>query len=357
MITRDNLQFYVRTAENCNLNCKHCFTSGRNGDPSVFNAENTSNYIQKIVKTFNVLNFRVVLHGGEPMLAPISELNCFIDQLQSIPQLNSIGIQTNLAYELSEEKLTFFNNHFKQYGIGTSWDADLRFGLVDFKSKTKVLKLWENNVRTLIENGHNLTLSICLSKYLIDHFEPRQLIEYAIDLGFQNILFERITEDGSAITNNSIRPLNLHLDRWLHKMFIQTLENQYEKRINNLFLGELATSYISKTHTANRCRNCELSLITIGAAGDLSGCPNSAKEVTWGYINEPISTPLSSSNRLNAICKEKIRNPICEQCDIREICNSDCYKLPWQDKICAAPKLIMKEMKRNNNINDYQRLL
>jgi radical SAM protein with 4Fe4S-binding SPASM domain len=357
MISRENLQFYVRTAENCNLNCKHCFTSGMNGDSSIFSSEKTSAYISNLTRTFKVKNFRVILHGGEPLLAPVQELSDFIDLLLEIPSFSSIGIQTNLAYELTNQKLNFFDKYFLEYGIGTSWDADLRFGKIDFKNKNKTLKLWESNVKKLTNRGHNLTLAISISKYLIERFEPKQLIEYAIGLGFNNILFERLTSDGKAQEDNSFFPDNENLDKWLHKMFTQTLENKYEEKINNMFLKELATAYVSRSHVANRCRNCELSLVTIGANGDLSGCPNSAKSTTWGYINEPLSIPLQSKQRTSAICKEKTRNSICNTCEVREICNSDCYKLPWQDKNCAAPKKIMQEMKKENDVNQYQRLL
>ena len=357
MISRENLQFYVRTAEDCNLNCKHCFTSGNNGDSSLFNPIDTFQFIEKLTKSFSVQNFRVILHGGEPMLAPTEDLSIFIDLLKSIPTLKSIGIQTNLAYDLTPEQLVFFNKYFKSFGIGTSWDADLRFGKVDLENKTTLLERWEKNVNVLIKNGHNLTLSICLSKYLIEKFEPSQLIEYAIELGFQNILFERITEDGNAQKNLTIAPKNESLNLWLNKMLEQTLENQYDQKIYNLFLSELATSFISRTHSANRCRNCELSLITIGANGELSGCPNSAKSTIWGKMNQPLTEVLSSPARLNAICNEKARNSNCNSCEVREICNSDCYKLPWQDNICAAPKLIMQTMKESSTIERYQRLL
>lgn len=357
MLVGNNLQIYVKTTETCNLNCDHCFTSGSQGKKIYFNPEQTLSFVRELATLPSTQNLRLVLHGGEPMLAPIEDLQRFIAGSKELEKVTSYGIQTNLVYTLTPERLSFLNETFLEYGIGTSWDADLRFGKLRENTDSSQLKIWEENVKVLVKNGHNLTLMVCLSQYLLENYSPNEIIEYAIDLGFKHILFERITNDGHAKTHSNIFPSNKQLDAWLLNMFEQTLEHQYFEKINNMLLSELAQAFIQRSHTANRCRNCELHLFTINADGNLSGCPNSATSNIFGHISKPLQSLLTSTNRIGAICKEKIRHDICATCPVRSICNGDCYKLPWQGEICAAPKSIMLKMQEHNDIEQYEKLL
>lgn len=356
LIGRD-LQIYVKTTETCNLNCDHCFTSGSLGKKVFFDVNATLDFVHRIANLNSTNQVRLVLHGGEPMLAPLSDLVNFIQAAKNIEKVRSFGIQTNLAYTLTEDKLNFLNDTFMDYGLGTSWDADLRFGKIKDGEASSMLPLWESNVRTLAKAGHNLTLMVSISDYLTKNYEPKEIIDYAIDLGFQNILFERITSDGNAVINNDIFPPNKTLDQWLLKMFNQTIEHELYNKINNMLMGEIATAYVRRTHLGNRCRNCEQHLFTINADGTLSGCPNSAVEKSFGHISSPLESLLTAPARVGAICKEKVRNPICGTCPAKNICNGDCYKLPWDGDLCAAPKSIMLKMINDNKINDYEKLL
>lgn len=352
------MQIYVKPIDTCNLNCQHCYTSGNNGKTSLFDSAKTSAFIKKLLDQ-RVTPTRIVLHGGEPMLAPVKVLSGFLDDLLQHEFVNTLGIQTNLAYKLDAEKLSFFNKYFLKFGLGTSWDSNIRFGHVDLVKRTgsKTWKNWEDNVRTLSENGHNLSLMVCLSTHLIKEVRPETIIEYAVELGVKNILFERITSDGSATEHSSIFPDNNHLNDWLVEMYQVTISNEYYKIINNMLLTEIATAFLNRSHIGNRCRDCEVNLVTISANGNVSGCPNSADTEAWVTIENSSEEFLKSPKRIGTICKERVRNPICLTCEVRDICNGDCYKLPWQGDTCAAPKKLFKMLKENNDISSLEKLL
>jgi radical SAM protein with 4Fe4S-binding SPASM domain len=263
----------------------------------------------------------------------------------------SFGIQTNLVYKLTEEKLNFFNKIFLKEGIGTSWDSDIRFENIN------QLLLWEKNVKQLISEGHKISLMVSLSKSLIKNYQPVDIVQYASDLGIQHILFERITSNGNAVINPEIQPSNADLDSWLLLMYEQTIKYSLHEKIHNMFLDEVATSFVNRLHTANRCRNCEQSLVTINADGTISGCPNSAPEEYWGNVDWSISENLNSKKRLHTMSCELKRNDNCLTCPVNSICNGDCHRLPWEGNICAAPKSLMLKMKTENKIEDYQKLL
>jgi len=362
MLLSPSVSVYLKTTETCNLNCAHCFTSGTNGKKGYFNPKKIISFFKRLQEAYPwVTSVRYLFHGGEPLLAPIDLLYEAHDGLKDIFPHTSFGLQTNLVYPLSPEKKRFFSDIIHPYGFGTSWDYDIRFGSTSTLDRSRVkaqqLELWESNVRELLRDGHFMTLMVSISKKLIEEMEPREVIEYAAGLGIQNILFERITSDGNAKENSEILPANSLQDEWLHRMFIQTLDNNLQNKINNLFLSELVEAFVNHRHVGNRCRTCEQSLMTINADGSIAGCPNTAPQDFWGHIDLPIEESIKSTKRMQLItCEAFERNPVCYTCSAFEYCNSDCNKLRWDDSYCAAPKKIWKHMMEKNQLSAYRKL-
>lgn len=361
MILSEHLQVYLKTTETCQLNCKHCFTSGSNGAKVFFNPDKVINFFYRLNKEApQVRSLNILFHGGEPMLAPLESLKEVHKYLSKLPLQVTWGIQTNLVYKLTEEYRNFFKDVFMQYGFGTSWDYDMRFGSTspgNEKVKQAQLKLWENNVRELIKDGHFMTMIVSISKRMIEEKEPIEIINYARDLGFQNILFERITHDGNANENSDIFPKNKDQDEWLTKMWHQSIENKTYEYMNNMFLSEVVEAVVLRNHTANRCRNCEQSMLTLNATGTISGCPNSAPKDYWGHIDMNIPEMLNSDKRLKIITCEASRNPVCYTCPNFDVCNGDCHQLPWEGDLCAAPKSLMTFLKEEGNFDLYRKML
>ncbi len=355
MIISPNLNVYLKTTETCNLNCKHCFTSGSQGAKVYFDPDKTVDFFQRLKKECSwIKTIRYMFHGGEPLLAPISDLYKVWRELKGIFPQTYFGMQTNLVYPLTEEKRQFFKDVLMEDGFGTSWDYDIRF------TSQNHIKMWEENVRTLINDGHQMTMIVSITKKLIEEKDPIDVINYAHDLGFQHILFERITTHGNAAINRDIVPHNSEQDEWLLKMFNQTLEHKLYEKIGNMLLSELVEGFVNHNHVGNRCRTCEQSMLTINATGTIGGCPNTGPVDHWGNINWSITDNLKSKKRLSQIsCEAFDRNPICFTCPAFEYCNSDCNKLPWDDNgtYCGAPKKIWKKMMSEGKISEYQNLM
>jgi radical SAM protein with 4Fe4S-binding SPASM domain len=357
-----DINVYLKTTETCNLNCAHCFTSGRNGARIFFNPRKVADFFTRLRSEGpEIASIRYIFHGGEPFLAPIEDLHLAHELLKDIFPTTTFGMQSNLVFPLDSAKRTFLNQVIQPYGFGTSWDYDIRFGSVAGRLRTPQLNLWEKNVRTLIEeDGHEMTLMVSITKSLIENKDPIDIIRYAVDLGFKHILFERITADGNAKENSSILPTNRQQDQWLHQMFEETMAHKLYEQIDNMLLSELAEGYLNHNHVANRCRRCEQSLLTINADGSIAGCPNTGPEKHWGHIHHSIYDNLNAKARKETIrCEAFDRNPACFSCPAFEYCNSDCNKLAWDEQgtYCAAPKGIWTEMMTNNRTDDYQKLL
>ena len=182
-------------------------------------------------------------------------------------------------------------------------------------------------------------------------------MEYAKSLGYSYILFERITVDGNAKKNSDIIPSNTDQDAWLLKMWNQCIEQKTYEWIGNMLMSEFATAVVNRQHTANRCRDCEQSLITINANGSIAGCPNSAPIDYWGHIDNNIKDMLSSEKRLEIIGCETQRDPRCYTCPAFEVCNGDCHQLSWDGDVCPAPKSIWKKALVDKDYDTYKQLI
>jgi radical SAM protein with 4Fe4S-binding SPASM domain len=346
-----DLIVYLKTTDTCQLNCEHCFTSGKNGVKNLFDVPQTIHFFQELKrKVPHYDHGNISFHGGEPMLCPTEKL---FDAWYGIKDLWPTvwwSTQTNLTYQLTEDKVNVFEKICNK-SFGTSWDYNIRW------SHQKQQELWEDNVKMLAQDGHDLTVMVSLNKALIEEKEPLEIIDYMTNLGIKHVNFERITNNGNALGNSKILPTNIDLDRWFLKMWEQSKENKTWEYIDNMFLDSVLSSMVHGTYSGCRSRQCEQKIFTINASGTIGGCPNDATTNFYGSIYDPIETILHSPKRMCNIQKEAIRHPVCATCEVYDICNGDCHQLSWQNDICAAPKSLMYELKKNNNYQLYKSAL
>lgn len=333
---------YLKTTETCNLNCKHCFTSGANGAKIYFNVDKSIDWFKRFSQHISDTdNVHIEFHGGEPFLAPIEDLNEFYNQCKDFHPNISWGITTNLTFKLKQEHIDFIKGPLNGF-IGTSWDPKIRF------ENEKQSSLWLKNVKTLMANGIDPKLFVSVTKSTID-IEPIHLLSWIKVLGFKQVSFERLTQNGNANLYPEIFPLNTEQDKWLLTMHKQSQE--YNAR--DWFENELLESVYAKfekgfNRSSTFCRDCEEKLFTINADGSISGCPNSAPEEIYGHIDNDIYNLINNEKRIDIIACERSRDPRCFSCPVFEYCGGDCHQLSWQDDVCGAPKSLMMHL---GNIN------
>jgi radical SAM protein with 4Fe4S-binding SPASM domain len=284
------------------------------------------------------------------MIVPVEDMQVVTKYAPKIFDDLSWSIQTNLVYKLSDKRREFFRDTFLNHGFGASWDCDIRF------TNRRQEELFEQNSYFLNhEDGHKSTMTVSITKGLVKK-EPIEIMEYAKAMGYSYILFERITDDGNA-KENSVRPPNIETDAWLLKMWEQCLEFKTHEWIGNMLMSEIATAVVNRNHTANRCRNCEQSLLTINADGTIAGCPNSAPVDYWGHIDDNIGSMLTGPRRMERISCESQRDPRCYSCPAFDVCNGDCQHLAWEGDICGAPKSLWKKLKQEQDYETYKKLI
>jgi radical SAM protein with 4Fe4S-binding SPASM domain len=337
-----NWSFYLKTTETCNLNCKHCFTSGTSGRKIYWDSKGVYQWLKRFRE--NVGENHTVhceFHGGEPFLVPVKEMYDVWVNTKNLWKEMTWGITTNLTFKLTEEIIEFIKGPLKGR-IGTSWDPDIRF------ANPKQYDLWRKNVQTLINLGVDIKLFISVTKGTVK-MEPLELLEWVKDLGVKELALERLTLNGNAKKNLEIFPSNYEQDQWFLKMHHQSKEAGARSWFDNEFLESVYSKFEHGFNGGGTfCRNCEEKLFTLNADGSISGCPNSAPEHQFGHIDDDINDLLINPKRLENIACEKARDPRCYTCEVFEYCNSDCHQLEWQENICGAPKSLMKFLSKTN---------
>jgi len=345
------LHVYLKTTETCQLNCAHCFTSGRFGRKIYFNPDKTIDWFKRLKHAQPTLQtLTVEFHGGEPFLAPVADMRRVWDECKDLFPNSHWSACTNLTFNLDDEKLNFMKEAFG-YHMATSWDDGIRF------ENAKQEELWAKNVKTLVDAGFQLTLMVSLSRKTISK-EPIELLRFAADMGFKYISLERITPHGHAQGNSDIFPDNKELDAWFLRMWEQSVEHRaWEWAPMNVFLNGILEKFNRGVTGGVFCRNCETKMFTLNADGAIGGCPNDAPVNNYGHIDMEIKDLFYNPGRMKKIACESIRNPGCYQCPVFDICGGDCQQVLWQGNVCASPKSMIKHLKTVDDYDLFEKFL
>lgn len=359
------VMFYLKTTETCQLNCKHCFTNGTDGQKIFFNVNDTLDFFSRLAEVNPNVSGNISFHGGEPMLAPIENMDVVATEIKKMLPNIWWSITTNLTYKLTDEVKKFFTAHFKDTAIGTSWDLDIRF------ANNTQQQLWKDNLKWLIDNGFNVTLMVSISKNLTK-MPIEDFFDFVESTGVKYLHLERITLDGNANYNHDIFPSNRELDQWFMDMW-DAYEKQpkYRHLFSNEFLNSILTVIVNQLHSGCRCRECEQKILTLNADGTIGGCPNSAPTKMFAKITDSLEDIFYNPQRMCNINDELTRSKHCWSCEVVDICNGDCHQLNWEtvdgmkisnpddyeDVVCPAPKTLMKHLKQQNNVSLYKEIM
>lgn len=336
--------FYLKTTETCNLNCKHCFTNGRNGPKIYWDTRKVSDWLKRFREEVGENHTaHMEFHGGEPFLAPVEQMQEVYDSCKDMWRDQTWGVTSNLVFKLKNDILDFMRGPLNKR-IGTSWDPDIRF------DNPRQYDLWRDNVRTLLQEGFDIKLFISVTSGTVG-IEPIELLEWIRELGIREVSFERLTKNGNANLHPEIFPSNVDQDAWFLKMHEQSEKSKARDWFNNEFLENIYSKFETGFKTAGTfCRDCEEKLFTLNADGTISGCPNAAPEQVYGNLDQDIRILLKDPKRIELIACERNRDPRCYSCEVYRYCGGDCHQLQWENDICGAPKSLMRQLSGINKI-------
>lgn len=318
---------YIKTTESCNLYCKHCYINDFKKNTSFFNQIQTKIWIQKYLSYFNNEDILINFHGGQPFLCNLNKIQYICEAFPS-----AIKSATSNLINLNSNILTLILKYFKdpiynQPFIKTSWDYKIRFN-------GNQQDIWTDHVKTLLQNNVYVKVIICLTSLLIKQVDPEDFLYYFLNLGVNEIDFERLTDNTTE--DKSLIPNYIQQNNWLQKIY------EFNK-IYNLKIGlfENIKNAANKIYVGCRNRSCMKDVVTINANGTIGGCPNIALLYPYSSINEQPQHIFNNQLRNKLIKQQQYKNNNCYSCNFYQNCNGDCFQLSWQNNICPMPKNIL----------------
>ena len=333
-------KIYIRTTNDCQLRCKHCYVGDYRNQTQLFDENKTIEWLKKYIKEFKIdlKDTLISFHGGEPFLCPIDKMEKITKEFPEA----TFDATTNLVYNLTLGKLDFIKTYFKDKKTGipfikTSWDYKIRF------SNNKQNDLWEQNVLKLLKEGIQVQVIICLTSLLIKEVEVENLLKYFVNLGVKIINFERLTSNTTE--DKSLIPSYKEQDEYLYNLYMYNKNTLNNALIVGMF-EELEN--VEACFKGCRARQCMREVITINADGSIGACPNTSLTFHFTSIDKDPSDLLENTWRDILIEKEEKRKYGCCICSLYEWCNGDCHQLDWEDDgTCPAPKKILQYLKEN----------
>lgn len=334
--------FYVKTTETCNLNCKHCFTSGSKGAKIFWNVDKVIDWFKRYRDHVGERSVHFEFHGGEPFLAKVSDMNRFYEETKDLWNDYSYGVTTNLTFKLTDEIRQFIKGPLENR-LATSWDSSIRF------ANMRQYDLWRSNVKSLLEDGVTVKLFVSVTKDFVQ-MDQKEFILWIKELGVSEVSFERLTKDGNANEHPEIFPTNIELQNWFVDLHNASVELDARKWFTNETLESIYTKFENNINNSSTfCRDCEEKLFTLNPDGTIAGCANSAPSEAFGRIEDDIETLLTAPKRIETIACEVSRDLRCYQCDFFALCNGDCHRLEWEGDVCAAPKKLYRVLSSQIN--------
>lgn len=315
---------YLKVTDGCNLRCSHCYVKDLN-NYSLQDIEKVKKFINSVYLLDK--DITVLLHGGEPLLAPYSYLTELRDAIWEISPDIRISMQSNILVKLTDEILSFL----KTISIGTSYDH----GNVRFKTE-KMKKIWEDNLSLLFnELGYKLGIVTTFSNELVSD-DPKRVLDYFNSIDISSVLFEKIVETPNTYTGSYSSPSYSKVDDF-YSSFIEL----YLSQPNNFkILGPLSDSIYQQSVT--QCYQCSETMLTLMLNGDVCECPTTYDKIgTIGQDYKEIAKSLAL-NKLHLTRANRISK--CNGCEFLSRCKfGSCYKLGFRDGECPGyPKTLTK---------------
>ena len=299
---------YIKTTENCNLRCKHCFV------PHISNkmTDETFNKVIEQLKNFKNEKITIIWHGGEPTLIGKEKFERFNKTLFENFDVSNIDnhIQTNLL-TYDEEWDRIYKKYFNNF-VGISYDFDIRF--FD-KTRPKEKVFWDN-VQKLKDNETEFNMIVTITRKVIE-LGAVKFFNWILDNDIRNIHLERLTKSGYAINHwDEIGFTNKEYNDFMVNLFnLYTIYYNKNKNVREHLHISPFESIMSNVHKSKQfsCAGSCSSFFTFNPDGSVKCCTTTYRKL--GTVNDDIKK-LALKNFFD---KEK-----CHQCEFKKVCKSGC---------------------------------
>lgn len=195
----------LKLASRCNLNCSYCYWFADGSvykQPKIISEEIEAVLLRKLeehVKKYHLKHFRVLLHGGEPLLFPKERFRSLVAKLREIPDIElALGITTNGVLLDDEWASIFLDNNIE---ITVSLDGPKRIhdmNRSDFRQRGTFEKVMAG-LEVLTKHG----LSFGVLAVANVEFDPIEITDFFVSRGIKQ--FDVLIPDA----NHRSKPISI----------------------------------------------------------------------------------------------------------------------------------------------------
>lgn len=318
----------LKVTDSCNFTCEFCYYAQRNASSRLMTLQEAKKILKNCFE-YNVRNknlrMRVIFHGGEPLLQPVSFYEGVLEyekeltrEVEGFEFINAI--QTN-GYLINDEWLDFFENNRFDIGISIDGTAEYNkhYGKEGAeKSTERVL----NNIKRL--NDRNIPFGI-ISVITNSHTQnPEMLYSFCVENGIHdlslNYCFNSDTDD--SVDNSK-------LCSFVKRLFDLYFSGSYNLNVRE-FNETIAKIMGYCTDTCATCdrKNCG-QYMAFDYLGNVFFCDSEYdKNTKVGNIHEQnLYQIIDSFNYINQLYEcRKVYEDTCRNCKYVQYCGGGCHR-------------------------------
>ena len=325
MINQSFIIPIIKVTDSCNFRCNYCYYAQRHANSRLMTIDEAKHIIKSCFDYnigFNNNRMRIIFHGGEPLLQPLSFYQRMLEYEAELSQTvdgfefyNSI--QTN-GYLIDDEWIAFLAKHEFDLGISIDGYADINqhYGEDGPEACTKKVL---DNIRKLNDNGIPFgIISVITNEHTKD---PQKMYDFCVE---NNIHDLSLNYCYSPDTEGSV--LNENLIPFVEKLFDLYFSGSYDLNVRE-FNEFIAKQLGYSTDTCDRS-NCG-QYMAFDYLGNAFFCDSEYdKGTSVGNIkSQSLYQIVDSFDYLEKIynCR-KVFNEYCRSCRYLSFCGGGCHR-------------------------------
>lgn len=345
----------IKISDSCNYRCCFCHYSKEASSENLMTADLCKTIIRE-VHNYNVMSrnetIRVIFHGGEPLLQPISFFEEVLAYEEHLAESSGVSfansIQTN-GFLINEHWLELFEHYGFDIGISLDGPGDLNYHFGSLGREESTRRVLSNidlinrrgipfGVISVITNAH-LDRAADLYSFCIEH--------NITDLSL-NFCFDPLFRDCVDVEK---------LGRFLSDLFDLYSQGSFPLNIRefNECIAK-ACGYVSDTCATRNRENCG-QYLTFSHQGDVYFCDtcHDSSSVLGNISESSLYDIIDSTQYISKLLEA--RKPFehtCKKCHIAHICGSGCHRYdvsPDKNYYCEALRSMCEVILKYTQLN------
>jgi len=340
------LTLILKGTNGCNLNCAYC-SLGEKPRPDLVDAamlERIFAYVCGICRRRKENRLKIILHGGEPTLVPVTVYGAAIQGIQrKYPDLDiEVSMQTN-GYVISDEYLAFLRKY--DVNVGVSIDGSAAIHNAERKSQTGKASYEKvvTNIERLQAAGINVSGLMVLTS--AGCYAPLDYLSYFASRHI-HLKINPLLNYGEVYKNPQLAIKKGDYANYLIKVYAYIIENGLEVTVSPIdkFLRAILGQKKISECTFNP--DCNRNFICIDHLGDIYPCGRFADVHAYKLGNVlTVDGDIGQNRKLRKLQERrtgKLPNK-CVSCRFAYLCHAGCSAEACIEKKINEPPYLCED--------------